>query len=256
MLTTCLTAVHLLTIIRPKKNLPVDEATVGRAAIFFPLIGLLIGALVWGADSVLRPVLPATLLSIILVGLLAVLSRGLQLTGLGKSADGLWGTADPRQRVARMRDRPLGRWGILALVFVLACKGSALTFVYGGYRDIALLLGPMLGRWACVVMAYSSRPARDEGLGSIFVQGVQFNEFALASLIALGVLFTLIEIVGIALVLPLGGLIIGFTLFCNRRLGGVTGENWAAVGELVETAALCLFVLLAGGGAIAPPPSA
>ncbi len=250
MLTNCLTALHLLTIIRPKKSLPVDETAAGRAATFFPLIGLLIGALVWGADWVLRPILPTTLLSIILVGLLAVLSRGLQLTGLGKSADGLWGTADPQQRVARMRDGPLGRWGVLALVFVLACKGSALTFVHGGYRDLALLLSPMLGRWACVVMAYSSRPAGNNASDAAFVQGVQFNEFALSSLIALGVLFTLIEIVGIALILPLGGLIIGFTLFCNHRLGGVTENNWGAVGELVETAALCLFVLLAGGSAV------
>ena len=249
MLTNFLTALQLLTIIRIKKDLPFEETAIGRSAIFFPLIGLLIGALVWGADRVLRPVFPTTILSIILVGLLAALSRGFHLDGVADSADGLFGSRSP----AIMKDgthATLGTCGVLALFFILMFKVRALDLLLGGYRDIALLLGPMLGRWACVVMAYSSRPARDEGLGTLFVHGVQFNEFALSSLIALGVLFTLIEIVGIALVLPLGGLIIGFTLFCNRRLGGVTGENWAAVGELVETAALCLFVLLAGGGAV------
>ena len=63
----------------------------------------------------------------------------------------------------------------------------------------------------------------------------------------------MIEIAGIALVLPLGGLIIGFTLFCNHRLGGVAGEHWGAIAELVETAAFCLYVLLAGGGTIPIP---
>lgn len=129
---------------------------------------------------------------------------------------------------------------------VLLVKLYALTALHGGYRDVALLVGPMLGRWAWVVMAYSSRPrqtAPHEGVA--LVRAVHFNDFGLASLVALGVLFTLTEVVGIALVIPLGGLIIGFSLYCNRRLGGADINNLGAVGELVETATLCLLVLLA-----------
>ena len=248
MLTDFLTALHFLTIIRPRRELSFDAGACRRSAIFFPLIGLFIGALVWGVDWLLRPVLPTTVLSIVLVGLLAVVSRGVHLDGVVKSAEALFGGADP---TGRMPAR--GPLGILTLFLLLACKVRALDLLFGGYRDIALLLGPMLGRWACVVMAYSSRPARTEEPGTTFVHGVQFNEFALASLIALGVLFTLIEIAGIALVLPLGGLIIGFTLFCNQRLGGVAGEHWGAMAELVETATVCLFVLLVGGVTTAAP---
>ncbi len=248
MLTACLTALHFLTFVRTKKELPFDATACRQSAIFFPLIGILIGALVWGTDWLLRPVLPTPVLSILLVGLLAVVSRGFHLDGVVKSATALFGGSDSARRAPAC-----GPLGILALFFLLVCKVRALDLLLGGYRDIALFLGPMLGRWACVVMAYSSRPARTEGPGTTFVHGVQFNEFALSSLIALGVLFTLIEIVGIALVLPLGGLIIGFTLLCNRRLGGVAGDHWGAVAELVETAAFCLFVLLAGGGTVTAP---
>ena len=248
MLIHFLTALHLLTIIRTKSARPFDATVCGRSAVFFPLVGLLLGALVWGVDWLCRPVLPTTLLSIMLVGLLAVVSRGVHLDGVVKSTDALFdGSSSARRTPAR------GPVGVLVLFFLLVCKVSALYMLLGGYRDIALLLGPMLGRWACVVMAYSSRPARTEGPGTTFVHGVQFNEFALSSLIALGILFTLIEIAGIALVLPLGGLIIGFTLFCNSRLGGVAGDQWGAMAELVETAAFCLFVLLAGGGAVTAP---
>ena len=248
MLTNFLTALHFLTIIRTKRARPFDATVCGRSAVFFPLIGILLGALVWGTDWLLRPVLPPTGLSITLVGLLAVVSRGVHLDGVVKSTDALFGGPGPA-RSASTR----GPLGVLVLFFLLTCKVYALDMLTGGYRDIALFLGPMLGRWACVVMAYSSRPARTEGPGTTFVLGVQFNEFALSSLIALGVLFTLIEIAGIALVLPLGGLIIGFTLFCNSRLGGVAGEQWGAMAELVETAAFFLFVLLAGGRAVTAP---
>ncbi len=248
MLTNFLTALHFLTLIQTKSAPPFDATVCGRSAIFFPLVGLLIGALVWGIDCLLRPVLPTLVLSLTLVGLLAVVSRGFHLDGVVKSATALFGESDSARRASAR-----GPFGVLVLVFLLVCKVRALDVLLGGYRDIALFLGPMLGRWACVVMAYSSRPARTEGPGTTFVHGVQFNEFALSSLIALGVLFTLIEIAGIALVLPLGGLIIGFTLFCNRRLGGVAGEQWGALAELVETAAFCLFVLLAGGGLVTSP---
>ena len=248
MLTNFLTALHFLTIIRPKRALPFDATVCGRSAVFFPLIGLLLGALVWGVDWLLRPVLPTTLLSILLVGLLAVVSRGFHLDGVVKSIDALFGGSSPARRTPAR-----GPLGVFVLFFLLVCKVRALDLLLGGYRDIALFLGPMLGRWACVVMAYSSRPARTQGSGATFVHGVQFNEFALSSLIALGVLFTLIEIAGIALVLPLGGLIIGFTLFCNSRLGGVAGDQWGAMAELVETTALCLFVLLAGGRVVTAP---
>ena len=250
MLTNFLTAFQFLTILRLKKSLPGDKAALGQSATFFPIVGLFIGALVWGIDWLLHATFPPILLSLGLVGLLAAISRGFQLFGLANCVDALVGGADSQHHTALQKNSMLGAFGILALICVLALKVYALNLLYGGYRDLAIFLSPMLGRWACVVMAYSSRPARNGGVGAILVQGVEFNEFALASLIALGVLFTLIEIVGIALVIPLGGLIIGFTLYCNLRLGGVAEDHLGAVGELIETTALGLFLLLAQGGTV------
>jgi len=60
----------------------------------------------------------------------------------------------------------------------------------------------------------------------------------------LAVVFSLMEVLGLLVFVPLAALILGFTLYCNRRLGGVTGDTLGALGELVETAVLCLFVLL------------
>ena len=97
MLTNFLTALHFLTIIRTKRARPFDATVCGRSAGFFPLIGLLLGALVWGVDWLLRPVLPTILLSILLVGLLAVVSRGVHLDGVVKSTDALFGGLGPSE---------------------------------------------------------------------------------------------------------------------------------------------------------------
>ena len=217
----------------------------GRAGVFFPLIGLLLGAFVWGANTVLQPLIPSPLiLSVVLVGLLAVLSRGLQLEGVARSTVGLFSRAEHSQRLALMQERAFHVSGIIVLLALLGLKILALSYLSSGYRAAALLLAPMLGRWACVVMAYSSRPARTEGLGALFVNGVEFREFGVASVMTLGVVFTLVEVGGLLLFLGLAGIIICWILYCNRRLDGVTGDTIGALGEIVETVSVCMFSVL------------
>jgi len=239
-----LVALQFLTVVRLKKTLPFSETTLGRAGAFFPLVGLLLGVAVWSLDRSLSPFVPAPLSSVFLVAVLAVLSGGFHLDGLADSADGLLGSGERQRSLEIMKDSAIGTFGALALIAVVLLKVRSLDLLQGGYRGVALLLGPMLSRWACVVMAYSSRPARTEGLGTMFVRGTQFREFGLASVFTLAVVFSLMEVLGLLVFVPLAALILGFTLYCNRRLGGVTGDTLGALGELVETAALCLFVLL------------
>jgi adenosylcobinamide-GDP ribazoletransferase len=242
--TEFLVALQFLTIVRVRSGLPFSEAILGRAGAFFPVIGFLLGGAVWGLDQGLRAFLPTLIANVIVVAALAILSRGLHLDGLADSADGLLGSRDRHRSLEIMKDSAIGTFGMLAVVGILLVKLRSLDLLQGGYRGMALLFAPTLSRWACVVMAYSSRPARAEGLGAMFVRGSQFREFGLASVFTLAVTFSVMEILGLVVFVPLAGLIIGFTLYCNRRLGGVTGDTLGALGEMVETGALFLFVLL------------
>ena len=82
MLIEFLVALQFLTVVRLKKTLPFSETTLGRAGAFFPLVGLLLGVAVWSLDRSLSPFLPASLSSVFLVAVLAVLSGGFHLDGL------------------------------------------------------------------------------------------------------------------------------------------------------------------------------
>src|SRR5262249_12937893 len=71
-----------------------------------------------------------------------------------------------------------------------------------------------------------------------------------ASAFTLLVGFCVVGFLSIVLFGLLAGIGVGVTRYCTRRLGGVTGDTLGAVGELVETAAFCLFgALTSGGGA-------
>ena len=185
MLNEFLLALQFLTIIQIKKTLPFDERSFGRSAAFFPLVGAILGTLVWGIDIALQNVVPLALRNLILVAVLAILSRGLHFDGLADSADGLFGSHDRERRLAIMKDSRIGTFGTLALLGVVLFKVRALDLLSGSDRNTALLLGPVLSRWAYVVIAYRAIPARQDGLGVLLVRGVVFRELAVASGVAL-----------------------------------------------------------------------
>ena len=175
MLNEFLLALQFLTIIQIKKTLPFDERSFGRSAAFFPLVGAILGILVWGIDIALQNVCPLALRNLSLVAILAILSRGLHFDGLADSADGLFGSHDREHRLAIMKDSRIGTFGTLALLGVVLFKVRALDLLSGSERNTALLLGPVLSRWAYVVIAYRAVPARQDGLGVLLVRGVSFG---------------------------------------------------------------------------------
>jgi adenosylcobinamide-GDP ribazoletransferase len=236
-----LVALQFLTIVRLRDALPFDEGTLGRSGTFFPLVGFLLGMAVWGLDILFSLLIPLSLANVFLIVVLAGLSRGLHLDGLADSADGLLGSADRQRSLAIMKDSRIGTFGTLALIGIVVMKLRALDLLSGVDRTHALLLGPMFGRWACVVMAYTAPPAREEGLGALFVRGVQFREIMLASVFVLAGGLLIMGTPNLLFLGLLTGIAWGATRYCERRLGGVTGDTMGAIGEVVETAAFCFF---------------
>jgi len=239
-----LLALQFLTIIQITKTLSFDEHTFGRSAAFFPLVGAIIGTIVWGTDRALALVVPSSLQSLMIVALLTILSRGLHVDGLADSADGLLGGHDPERRLAIMKDSCIGTFGVLALLGVVLFKVRALDVLSDGLRTSALFLGPTLSRWAYVVMAYRAVPARAEGLGTLLVHGVFFRELVIAVAITLGVNVLFGGLPGLFAMMLTLLWTFAMISYCTARLGGVTGDTFGAVGEVTETVTFCLYALL------------
>ena len=236
-----LIALQFLTVITIRKTLPFNEVAFGRSAAFFPLVGGILGGIVWGLDRILSLLIPSTLLSVVLMAALAILSRGLHLDGLADSADGFFGGRDRQHCLDIMKDSHIGTFGVLALTGVLLLKVRALDLLVGEVRAHALFLAPLLSRWALVGMAFRSRPARDEGLGALLVRNVYGRELLWASTFAFVVTTIVGGRAGLLLFAVITGITVGVTRYCHHRLGGVTGDTCGAIGELVETVALCWY---------------
>lgn len=234
-------ALQFLTIFPWPKRAVRSDDEIGRGTIFFPMIGLLLGLILALVNSLLESLVSPGLLSVLLVTLLALLTRGLHLDGLGDTFDGL-GAGGDRERMLRiMDDSHTGAFGLIAIVLLLFFKIHAIESI-DGERWRALLAAPVLGRWALVLLGYRSKAAKP-GLGSNLIDHLKTKHVLFATLITLLLVAAILHGRGIALMIWIAVFSLASKKYFNRRLGGVTGDTFGAVGELSETSVLVFLAL-------------
>jgi len=245
LLTGALVAAQFLTVAPPLVRRDVTPRELGKAVAYFPLVGLLIGVLLFGLHRLLEAVFPAVVGAAILLGVWIVCSGALHFDGFVDAVDGLLGgrTADERLRI--LRDERVGAFAVAAGGTLLLLKFGALVVI--GAKPAALIAAPLLGRWVMSAAIALYPYGRAEGLGRAMKENSGWQQFALASLFTAAVLAALAPLAGIAataaavVVVGLGAWLL--TLFTLRRIPGLTGDIYGALCEVAET--LCLVTLAA-----------
>ena len=222
---------------RPDRS--ADE--VGPSAIFFPVIGFLLGLILVFVNFLLEPFASPGLSSVVLVTILALLTRGLHLDGLGDTFDGM-GAGGDRERVLRiMDDSHTGAFGLIAIVLLLFFKIHAIESI-DNERWRALLAAPILGRWAMVLLGCRSKAAKP-GLGSTLIDRLETKHVVFATFVTLILVAAVLHGAGIAMMIWIAIFALASRKYFHHRLGGVTGDTFGAVGELSETSVLVILAL-------------
>ena len=224
---------------------PADPSrlAIGRSAVFYPLIGFLIGLAASALDWVLRTFLSQEITSVLIVGALAAFSAGRQLDGFANTADGVIGFRGREWAIATIRDRRIGSSGAAAIAFLLILKVRGLDLLSDPTRFLGILLPPMIARLGILVLAFRSRAAGATVPNGLFDPEISSREIGLAAGFAVIVTLATSGALGL-LVLILGGLsTLGFRFYFDRRLGGVTAQSLDAAAEALETLALIVFAL-------------
>jgi adenosylcobinamide-GDP ribazoletransferase len=219
------------------------KLTMGRSALFYPVVGLGIGVCGSALDWVLRPFLGQEITSVLLAGTLAVLSAGRQLDGFANTADGLIGFRGRDWAIATMRDRRLGAAGTAAIAFLLLLKVRGFDLLSDPLRIVGVLLPPMLGRTALVALAFGSRAAGSTDDSPRFDPTLTSREVGLVGAFAALVTLALSGAVGLLVLILSAGAVLLLRVYFARRLGGVTIQGLDACAEAVEVLALIVFAL-------------
>jgi adenosylcobinamide-GDP ribazoletransferase len=208
-------------------RLPVGGGALSpRSALWFPLVGAALGALV--GVVALNDVGPPLVAGALAVALELVLTGALHVDGLADSADGLAGR-DRERSLAIMRDHSIGAYGASALSLDLLVKAAAL----GASDDLLPIVAAYaLSRAAPLPLAAALPYARAEGAGQALDRLPPWIAVAGA-----------VPAVALAVLAPatLGAAVVvtaGVWWLARRRLQGVTGDVMGAAIELTATAAL------------------
>ena len=217
----------------PAPNAGADD-DLGRAAKWFPAVGLLVGAIVaaaWWIGGAAGPWVGALFALVVWV----LVTGALHLDGLGDVADAL-GAAhrDPARLLQVMKDPHMGGFGVVAIALQIAAK---LMLIAHLPHSFALVLIPALARWGALATAAWLAPLCS-GLGALFAAGAGRLAAVLWGLLLVAAGLVVAPALAAA---PL--IIAAIALYWRRRLGGVTGDVLGAGIELSETLMLAAVVL-------------
>lgn len=215
---------------------------VGRSLLWYPLVGVLIGVLLLGAQWLLADA-PLLLQAALLLALWVGLSGGLHLDGLADSADAwVGGFGDKERTLTIMKDPRSGPIAVVVLVLLLLLKFAALVAVLEAGHGAWLLLVPWLARGALPLLFLTTPYVRAGGLGQALAEYLPRRQlpWVLAAHGAAMLLFGTDALLALAVA---AGLFFWLRRLMVQRLGGTTGDTAGALLELLECVVLVALAL-------------
>ena len=235
-LTPIAAALQFLTILPPIVRRPFNEGELGRSTAFFPLVGIVIGAILGASDLGMSRVLPPSVSAAILLAIWVILTGAFHLDGFLDACDGLFGGWTPSERLRILKDERVGAFAVAGGVLLMLIKYATIASVHR--RGAAFITAAALGRWAMTIGLLAFPYVSAEGLGRSLKDRIGPAQGRLASAIAVIAVVIWGGRFGwafVAVAVLFGGSV---ARFASKRLGGLTGDINGAICEVVETAVL------------------
>lgn len=215
----------------------------GRSVLYFPLVGMVIGAfmaLIWW---LLQDRLSPQLMGLLLVAFEFLFTGGLHADGFMDTCDGLFSGRDRERKLEIMKDSRVGSNGVVGFVFLTLLKWQFLANLTGEYTLVLLFIIPTLSRYSLTMSLRLFPYARPEGMGKAFAQYSPSYTLLVSTFWAVLLLipFTWLYALFFGITIALNLL---FNSYITKHLGGLTGDTYGFVIELTELCLLFAAVLL------------
>jgi adenosylcobinamide-GDP ribazoletransferase len=248
-----LEAIRFLTLIPIPFGLPKDqsdyERNIAQSMRWFPLVGALIGLLGAAAAWAANWFWPMPVGAVFAVIVMSMATGGLHLDGLADTFDAVLSWRSRERKLEIMKDSRIGTMGALALIAVLLLKITLIAALPGALLWIALALAAAIGRWADLYGVYFFPAASEGGLGANYQRHTRRVDFVAATVLLLAVcavVFALRPEGSLLLRIALSaaaGLGAAHLIFARwtHTLGGLTGDTYGAINEIVEVIVLAVM---------------
>jgi adenosylcobinamide-GDP ribazoletransferase len=236
-----ISALQFLTIIPIGKHGTFDAK---RMVPFFPVVGLILGALLAIFDQAVLRLWPAPVAALLDVVFLTIVTGALHIDGLGDTADGLYGNWPREKALAIMKDSRTGVMGLVAIVMGLSIKWGGMMCL-DTHRSLLLIIIPSYARGGMIAGIRFLEYGRPEGGTGHALFNEALHPFAFMGLIIPVALSCFSGWRGIWLNFIFVFLTITILFFYKKRIGCITGDMLGAMAEVLEA---MLFLLVSVGG--------
>jgi adenosylcobinamide-GDP ribazoletransferase len=241
-----LVAMQFMTRLPVSRGLQYSPDALAKSAVFFPAIGLLVGAGGAALYLLLSSHVSRDVVVVLILVYLVVVTGGLHEDALGDAADGFGGGREKDRVLAIMRDSRIGNFGAIAITLGLLARFVFLTNLPAGKFIGFLIAGQVLGRWTALPLGFFLPSARDNeaSQGKLIAHKITATSFAAGTILALAIVAIALRSVAVpaSLVALMVAAISGFYYW--RRIGGITGDCLGATTQITEIAVYLLGVVL------------
>jgi adenosylcobinamide-GDP ribazoletransferase len=229
----------------PVGPLPWSDDLLGRSALFFPVVGAVVGGGAAIVNWLAQQRLNDSLRAVAVLAFLVMITGGLHEDALADVADGLGGRHTREKSLAIMRDSRIGSFGATALGLALLARYALIASLPPGRAGATLIGAHVLCRWTALPLAAYLPPARgNDGQGASF--GLHVPHYAVLGGTVIAAVLTA-SLLGKASLLPLlvaAALVVVSGWYYRHRLGGITGDCLGAANQVTEIAIYACAVLV------------
>ena len=227
-------AFNMLTIIPFFKVHDFYKGINGYSAMFYPLVGFILGSFLWATHSILQNYIPNTHLSVIIFTLWIIITGALHLDGLSDTIDGLFVSKDKALEV--MKDSHVGGMGMIFTLVFLALKLSSVVHFEAFYLlPIILMFSRLNATLAIYFYDYMS-----SGIGKLLKEELSTKQLFFAGLYSVTLAFAF-HFFDAFIVASL--VLIICAKFFTSRLDGLNGDIYGFIIEVTELLLLNYIII-------------
>ncbi|WP_020586557.1 adenosylcobinamide-GDP ribazoletransferase [Desulfobacter curvatus] len=204
---------------------------------FFPVVGLIIGALLVITDSLASMVWAAPAAALVDLIFLVAVTGAFHLDGLGDTADGIFSHRGRERALEIMKDSRTGMMGLVAVVLGLAAKFAGIWSVKTSCSPVQAMtiffLVPAFSRASMIFGIKYLNYGRKGGTGKdLFDRPLNSKDFYLCLIPLAFSLF--LGYKGLMLILGFAMGCVAILTFYKRKMNCITGDMLGAMNEVME----------------------
>ncbi len=211
----------------------------GYAVMFYPLIGFILGAILWGIHELLSPYIPHVHLGVIIFSMWIFLTGALHLDGLSDTIDGIY---TPKERALEVMKEPhVGAMGMIFSATFLILKASTLM-VFDAFYLLPLVL--MLSRFNAVLAIYFYPYVSPSGMSSFAKEELKSFQVLAATIYVITIGALMLGLLNLVLMFVSLLILFVIKLYFLKRYGGFTGDIYGFTIEVTELILLNTILII------------